>query len=147
MVQFLRPESSNSGIPWQNFEHDCSLSSLYSTCSKEISNCIHTLLQIHWAVFLKTYHFELIPAFWNLIYFPIVGNHSYFRKYWLHANQSRKRFAEISFKQVNAFSKCFAFGRVAVNHRHIICKRNRWKIPQHTVADVYILMLLYLECK
>ena len=30
---------------------------------------------------------------------------------------------------LNGFSTCFAFMRVAPNHRHVICKRNCWKIP------------------
>ena len=56
----------------------CSLSSLYLTHNKEILKCIHTLLAIHWAVFIKTFRFAIIPD-WNLIYFPIVGNQSNFR--------------------------------------------------------------------
>ena len=47
-------------------EYHCSLSSLYSVRNKEILNCIHTLFAIHWAVFIKTFHFALIPD-WNLI--------------------------------------------------------------------------------
>ena len=46
-------------------EHHYSLS-LYSIGNKEILNCIHTLFAIHWAVFIKTFHFALIPN-WNLI--------------------------------------------------------------------------------
>ena len=36
---------------------------------------------------------------------------------------------------MDAFSTCFDFVRVAVNHRHVIRKRNRWKIPEH--IDTY----------
>ena len=32
-----------------------------------------------------------------------------------------------------------------VNHRHVICKRNRRKTPEHIVIDVNTFMLLYLE--
>ena len=43
---------------------------------------------------------------------------------------------------MDAFLTCFDFVRVAVNHRHVIRKRNCWKIPEHIV----IFMLLYLKC-
>ena len=55
-------------------------------------------------------------------------------------------FLSSRFKQVNTFSACFVLVRIAANCRHAICKRNRWKIPEHIVKDVYIFMLLYLEC-
>ena len=35
---------------------------------------------------------------------------------------------------MDAFSTCFAFVRVAVNHRHVMRKRNRCKIPEHIVT-------------
>ena len=33
-------------------------------------------LRIHWIDFIKTFHFALIPASWDLVYCPIVGNRS-----------------------------------------------------------------------
>ena len=56
------------------------------------------------------------------------------------------RYEARTFKLVNAFSTCFVFVRVAANHRRIICNRNRWRIPEHIVTDVYVFILLYLEC-
>ena len=47
---------------------------------------------------------------------------------------------------MNAFPTCFDFARVAANHRCVICKTNGWTIPEHIVTDVYISMLLYLQC-
>ena len=46
---------------------------------------------------------------------------------------------------MNAFSKCLVFVRVAANLRHVICKRNSWKISKHIVSGVYIFVPLYLE--
>ena len=36
---------------------------------------------------------------------------------------------------MDAFSTCFDFVRVPVNHRHVIRKRSRWKIPEHIVTS------------
>ena len=52
-------------------------------------------LQMHWAIFIITFYFVVkyfapILAYWNLIYCPIVGNQSNFRKYWFGAKQSQK---------------------------------------------------------
>ena len=47
--------------------------------------------------------------------------------------------------KMNVFSKCFVFVRDAANHIYVICKGNRWKIPEHLVTDVYIFVLLCLE--
>ena len=69
-------------------EHHCSLSFLYSTRNKETLNYTHTLLAIHWAISIKTFHFAIIPD-WNLIYCHMFGNHPNFRKYWFHAKQSQ----------------------------------------------------------
>ena len=41
------------------------------------------------------------------------------------------------------FRNDFFFVRVAANHRHVVCKRDRWKIPGHMVSDVFIFMLPY----
>ena len=40
------------------------------------------------------------------------------------------------FKQVNAFSKCFVSARSAENHRQVLCKRYRSKMPEHIVTEV-----------
>ena len=45
---------------------------------------------------------------------------------------------------MDAFSTCFDFVRVAANQRHVIRKKSGWKIPDHIVTGVYILILLYL---
>ena len=55
---------------------------------------------------------------------------------------------------MNAFSKCFVSVRSAENHRQVLCKRYRSKIPEHIVTEVInvtdvnilIFMLLYSEC-
>ena len=100
-------------------EHHCSLSSLYSTCKKEILNCTHTLLAIHWAVFIKTLHSSLIPDSCNLVSCPIVGNHSNFRKYWFHVKQSHKRFGEqvlnkwMHFQNILSLQECSKSRHVA----------------------------------
>ena len=45
---------------------------------------------------------------------------------------------------MNTFPKYCVFVRVPANHRHVICKKiNCWKIPEHNVTDVYILMFIY----
>ena len=44
--------------------------------------------------FMKIFHFTLISASWNLICCPYFGNHSIFRKYWVHTKQLYKRIAE-----------------------------------------------------
>ena len=98
--------------------HHCSLSSLYSTCNNKMLNCIHTLLATYRVVFIKTFHLELIPDSWNLRSF--VGNHLNFTNYWFHAK---------------------FFVRVAANHhRHAICKRNGWRVP-----DCYSCLYLHVN--
>ena len=41
---------------------------------------------------------------------------------------------------MHTFLTCFIFVKVTANYRHVICKRNRWKIPEHIVTGVYIFM-------
>ena len=57
----------------------CSLSSLYLTRNKEILKCTHTLLAIHWAVLIKTFHIslswlksDLLPYRWKPVKFQEV---------------------------------------------------------------------------
>ena len=44
---------------------------------------------------------------------------------------------------MDAFLTCFEF--VRVNHRHVIRKGNRWKIPEHIATDFYIFMLYFMS--
>ena len=55
---------------------------------------------------------------------------------------------------MDAFSTCFDFVRVAVNHRHVIEEEeNRWKIPEHIApyiripTDIYIFLHVTLFIK
>ena len=41
--------------------------------NKEILNWIQALLATHWVVFIKTFHFTLIPDSWNLVYCTVHG--------------------------------------------------------------------------
>ena len=41
--------------------------------NKEILNWIQALLATRWVVFIKTFHFTLIPDSWNLVYCTIDG--------------------------------------------------------------------------
>ena len=47
---------------------------------------------------------------------------------------------------MNVFSTCLVLMRVPVNERHVIFKRNSWKIREDIVIDVCIFMSSYLEC-
>ena len=46
---------------------------------------------------------------------------------------------------MNAFLTFLVFIRVAANHRHVICKRIHWKIPEHIVTDVYISSYYFIQ--
>ena len=118
LLQYNLHDCTFNVLGFWTVEHHCSLSPLYSTWNKEIH-------AIHWAVFIKTLRLALISDYWNLVWFPIVGNHSNFRKRWFHAKKSHKRFVETSFKEVNV---CFVLGRVVANYRHAICKKSCWKV-------------------
>ena len=46
---------------------------------------------------------------------------------------------------MNAFPTRFGLERVAADHRHVKCKIDGWKIPEHIVTDVYISVWPELE--
>ena len=48
--------------------------------------------------FIKTSHLALILGSWDLIYCPIVGNRSNFRKYWFHEKEPHKLSIETSYR-------------------------------------------------
>ena len=122
----------------KNFERVCSLSSLYFICCKK-KYYIGSIrcLRIHWAVFIKTFHFALIHASWDLIYCPIVGNHSNFRKYWFHAKQSHN----VLSKQV--LSKWTLFQNVLSSweFQHITNKLDVRKIDEKSLST-FLLMFI-----
>ena len=59
------------------------------------------------------------------------------------AQQSYKSFVETNLNKWMHFQHVLTL-RVAANHRHVICKINGWKIPEHFFTDVYIFTSLYL---
>ena len=100
----------------KNFEYHCSLSSLYLICSKEMLNCIHTLNEIHWTVFIKAFQFALISDSWNLVYCPTVGNHWNYRKYCFHSNQSHNVSSKNILSKWMQFQNVLSFGRCIVTN-------------------------------
>ena len=121
---------------WAVEDHCVVYHLFYLTRNKEIFKCIHTLLAIHWAVLIKTFHFVIISD-WNLIYCPIVGNQSSFGKYWLHRKQSQVLSKQVLSNLIHFQNVCLCESCDMLYVR---------EIAQNflVVTDVYFFMLIKL---
>ena len=123
-------------------EYNCSLSplSLFGSYRRSHNNVIILYLRMHWAIFIKTFHFvvkyfALITAFWTLLCCPTVGNHSDIRKHQFDVKWDEKK------KSKHLFSTWMKLWQTwDILHAR---ERSRWRMPVQINSVVYLHAILF----